>query len=69
MKLAIEDSTNGYSVLFIRSDDGKVMVARRFDTKKEVNDYLDKINKPGSGWFPEELESLSVVPNKNWILK
>lgn len=69
MKPFVEDSANGYSVLFTRSDDGKTMVARRFDTRKEVDDYLEEINKPGSGWFPEELESLSIVPDKNWILK
>lgn len=59
---------NGWCITFISWDDGKPRVALRCNTTEEKDAFLEKIHKPDSGWVPEELESLSCHPDKNYML-
>lgn len=58
----------GWTVTYIRCDDGREWIAGRFKTTAEKNAFLDKINRPDSGWTPEELHSVSVINDYNYIL-
>lgn len=46
-----DDEELGYTVVYYPWDDdeGKPRVAKRFKTRKEKDDYIDEINRPGSG--------------------
>ena len=59
----------GYTVIYYRFEDGKPCVAGRFETAEEKDKFLEEINAPDSGWLYEELMSISVVPNYNYMLE
>ena len=58
----------GYTVTYIIWDDGHGWVAGRFKTEDEKNQFLDKIKRPDSGWTPEELNSVSVINDYNYMM-
>lgn len=60
----------GYTLTYYSWDDGgeKPRVAGRFRTKKEKDEFLDKITQPGSGWLGEEISSICEHPDYNYIL-
>lgn len=58
----------GYTVTFIRWDDCKEWVAGRFKTRKEKDDFLNKIHKPDSGWTNDELATVSVINDYDYVL-
>ena len=65
-----EIEEKGYTIVYYPWDDMecKPRVAGRFKTKKEKDEYLEKIYKPGSGWLEEELKSLYIINDYNYIL-
>lgn len=48
--------------------EGKPRVAGRFKTKEEKDEYIKKIYDINSGWLDEELSSISVINDYNYIL-
>lgn len=69
---SIVDETNekGYTIIYVPYDDmaGKPRVWRRCDTTEEKNACLAEINSEKSGWLQEELATVSVIPDKNYML-
>lgn len=65
-----DDEELGYTVVYYPWDDdeGKPRVAKRFKTRKEKDDYIDEINRPGSGWLDEELSMVMVINDYNYML-
>ena len=65
-----EPKEKGYTIVYIPYDDdfGKPRVWRRCDTEQEKNACLAEINSENSGWLPEELATVSVIPDKNYML-
>lgn len=51
----------GWTITFIRWDDGEKRVAGRFKTTKEKDDFLKRIHEANSGWTSEELESIGII--------
>lgn len=62
----------GWTIVYYPWDDdrGLPRVAKRFkpDEEKEKDEFLANIRKPDSGWLPEELETLSVEEDYNYML-
>lgn len=60
----------GYTVIYFPWDDitGRPRVAGRFKTEKEKDDFLDMIQLPDSGWMDEELMTISVIDDYNYML-
>lgn len=61
----------GYTVTFIPWEDmeGKERVAGRFKTEKEKDDFLKEIHKSDSGWMMEELATVCVINDYNYVLR
>lgn len=59
---------DGYTVTYIRWDDCLEWVAGRFKTKEELDEFLDKIHKPSSGWIDDELMTISIHNDFNYHL-
>ena len=58
----------GYTITYYHWDDMKEKVAGRFRTEKEKDEFLESIHKPGSGWLPDELETLCIIDDYNYML-
>lgn len=60
----------GYTITYIPWEDmkGCPKVAARFKTKQEKDDFINKIYQPDSGWTNEELGTLDVIDDYNYIL-
>lgn len=60
----------GFTVVYFPWDDmaGRARVAGRFKTEKERDTFLQKIYKSDSGWMDEELSTVSVIDNYNYML-
>ncbi len=65
-----ENKDKGYTVVYIPWEDlaEKPRVAGRFKTKEEKDEYIEKIYDINSGWMDEELSSISVINDYNYIL-
>ena len=59
---------NGWTVTYYRWDDGQLCVAGRFKTAKEKDAFLAKIRQSNSGWLEEELMTISVINDYNYML-
>lgn len=64
------DNSKGWTVVFYPWDDdsGKPRVAGRFKTTKEKDDFIETISKPDSGWLTEELNTLYIIDDYNYML-
>lgn len=62
--------SKGFTVVYFPWDDmaGRPRVAGRFKTEKEKDDFLQKIYEPDSGWIDEELSTVSIIDDYNYIL-
>lgn len=60
----------GWTITYLPWDDMecKERVAGRFKTTKEKDEFLEKIYKPDSGWMEEELATISIHNDYNYIL-
>lgn len=60
----------GWTVAFFPWEDmeGKLRVAGRFKTTEEKDKFLEKIYSEDSGWMEEELETISVINDYNYLL-
>lgn len=60
----------GYTVTYFPWDDitGRPRVAGRFMTKEEKDAFLKKISQPDSGWMDEELMTVTVIDDYNYML-
>ena len=58
----------GWTITYMRWDDGEIWVAGRFKTTKEKNEFIEKISRPDSGWLEEELNSLCIINDYNYKL-
>jgi hypothetical protein len=60
----------GFAIVYFPWEDieGKPRVAGRFKTEKEKNDFLQKISEPDSGWMEEELSTVSVIDDYDYVL-
>ena len=65
-----ENKDKGYTIVYFPWEDleGKPRVAGRFKTKEEKDEYIEKIHDINSGWMDEELSSISVINDYNYIL-
>lgn len=61
---------NGYTIVYIPWDDMncKPRVAGRFKTEAEKDAYLESIHKPDAGWIDEELSTITVINDYNYML-
>lgn len=59
---------NGYTLTYCRWDDCKECVCGRFKTKEEKDEFLRKLHDDSSGWTSDELESICVIEDYNYIL-
>lgn len=61
----------GYTVTFVPWEDmmGRERVIGRFETEEEKDEFLKEIHSKDSGWLPEELATVRVINNYNYILK
>lgn len=57
----------GYTITFCSCDTGREKVAKRCKTEEEKVRFLQDIRKPRSGWTEDELESVCVIPDYNYI--
>ena len=48
--------------------EGKPRVVGRFETTKEKDEFLEKIYKSDSGWMEEELMTLGIHNDYNYVL-
>lgn len=60
---------NGYTVTYIpwEDDEGKEVVIGRFTSEHEKDKFLEKIYDDHSGFTLEELSSVSVIDNINYM--
>lgn len=58
----------GWTITYFPWQTGKQTVIGRFKTTKEKDDFLDKIYQPDSGYLEEELMSISVINDINYVL-
>lgn len=60
----------GFTVVYFPWDDikGRPRVAGRFKTEKEKDAFLQKIYESDSGWMDEELSTVSVIDDYNYML-
>ena len=65
-----ENKDKGYTIVYLPWEDleGKPRVAGRFKTKEEKDEYLEKIYDKDSGWMDEELSSILVINDYDYIL-
>lgn len=65
-----ENKDKGYTIVYFPWEDleGKPRVAGRFKTKEEKDEYIKKIYDINSGWMDEELSSILVINDYNYIL-
>lgn len=61
----------GWTVVYLPWEDmeGKPIVAGRFKTTKEKDEYLEKIYQQGSGWVEDELSTVRVINDYNYHLE
>ena len=62
------DESKGWAISYIRWDDCKPCIAGRFKTTKDKDEFLEKIYMSGSGWTEDELYTISVHNDYNWML-
>lgn len=60
----------GWTITYIPWEDmeGKPRVACRFKTTKEKDDFLESLYEGGNGWMEEELATLSIINDYNYML-
>ena len=60
----------GWTITYYPWEDmeGKPRVVGRFKTTKEKDEFLEKIYKPDSGWMEEELMTLGIHNDYNYVL-
>lgn len=60
----------GWTITYIpwEDDEGKARVAGRFKTTEEKDNFLKSISSPSSGWLAEELMTVAVHNDYNYIL-
>lgn len=58
----------GFTVTFISWDDSKPRVAGRFKTGEDLNMFIDSIHKSDSGWLDEELQTITIHEDYNYML-
>lgn len=60
----------GWTVTYYPWEDmeGKPRVVGRFKTTEEKDKFLDKIYAKDSGWTGEELSTLSIINDYNYLL-
>ena len=58
----------GYTITYFDYDTGKPRVADRFRTKEEVDKFLEAITADGSGWTSEEISTISLHNDYNYML-
>ena len=58
----------GYTITYFDYDTGKPRVADRFRTKEEVDKFLEAITADGSGWTSEEISTVSLHNDYNYML-
>lgn len=65
-----ENKDKGYTVVYLSWEDleGKPRVAGRFKTKKEKDEFIENIHRFDSGWLDEELSSILVINDYDYIL-
>lgn len=65
-----ENKDKGYTIVYLPWEDleGKPRVAGRFKTKEEKDKFIENIHDKGSGWLDEELSSISVINDYDYIL-
>lgn len=66
----VSEEEKGWTVTYIPWEDmeGKPMVIGRFKTTKEKDDFLDSLYKEGNGWMVEELATLGIINDYNYML-
>lgn len=64
------EEEKGWTVTYIPWEDmeGKPRVAGRFKTTKEKDDFLDSLYEEGNGWMEEELATLGIINDYNYML-
>ncbi|MDR1707426.1 MAG: hypothetical protein LBR46_05430 [Prevotella sp.] len=64
------ESSKGFTITFIPWEDmeSKERVVGRFKTEKEKDTFLNEINHSDSGWIEEELSTICVINDYNYIL-
>ena len=62
------DCEKGFTIIYLSWDDGKPRVAGRFKSIEEKNNFLEKIYSSDSGWLEEELSTISVINDYNYLL-
>lgn len=58
----------GYCVWYYDYETGKPRVAGRYRTEEEKDKKLEEISSPDSGWLPEEIATISVENDYNFML-
>lgn len=60
----------GWTITYIPWEDmsGKERVAGRFKTNEEKDKFLDEIHNPNSGWLDEELMTVAIHNDYNYVL-
>ena len=60
----------GWTITYIpwEDDEGKERVAGRFKTTEEKDNFLKSISNPSSGWLGEELMTIVVHNDYNYVL-
>lgn len=60
----------GWTITYIPWEDmeGKPRVAGRFKTTKEKDDFLKSLYERGNGWMEEELATLGIINDYNYML-
>lgn len=60
----------GWTITYIPWEDmeGKPRVAGRFKTTKEKDDFLNSLYEEGNGWMEEELATLGIINDYNYML-
>lgn len=66
--LVLEMENKGYTITYCDWDTGKYRVAERFKTEKEKYDFLKEINSKNSGWLDEELSTICIHYDYNFML-
>ena len=66
-----EINEKGWTITYVPWEDilGRPRVAGRFKTTMEKDAFIKEIYKPGSGWMTEELSTICVHNDYNYILK
>lgn len=59
----------GWTITYFPWETGKETVIGRFKTTKEKDDFLEKIYQPNSGWLDEELMSIGIINDFNYMIR